>query len=417
MNSIGGNAGTSSSSRKVLVVMLFVTFGVFLGGCGVGPTGALSCSATGTTINSAQVSNVSVYISNGNGPFNVSVAGATQQSSSSTFTYPGTVTAGSAVTVTDNSNQATTSCVISAAGTGVVSPYASTGVGTVTGTGGLYVTASPTTSAAVGTPITLMASSTTGVAASTYSFTLASQPSGVTLSNLGTNEATVTSSIATSVTVMVYAYSNGIQQGTATITLTFGSGLQPEREIFRSTATPSSTTSTGVPIMTLTAYDTSGIANTTFQFVLTNGTGTATVTQTSNNTAMVTSQTGAPVTVTVYELSGGTMVGTNSTLVNFTNSGIGSTTGSIYCTLTATGGTAFAPNVPISFYVTATTGQQLEVVSISPGTSWNNQPSYNMSPSFELEYLAAGTYTVSVVAQTITQPIQTCNATTTITIY
>lgn len=92
--------------------------------------------------------------------------------------------------------------------------------------------------------------------------------------------------------------------------------------------------------------------------------------------------------------------------------------GSTYCTLTASGGTAFAPDVPIMFYTTSTTGQQLEVISISPGTSWSGQPPYAAtSPSFELAYLSPGTYTVSVVAQTITQPIQTCNAVTIVTIY
>ena len=94
----------------------------------------------------------------------------------------------------------------------------------------------------------------------------------------------------------------------------------------------------------------------------------------------------------------------------------GTTPSPLYCTLTPMGGTSFAPQSTVYFNVTASTSLPLQVVSVSAGTNLNNQPTYNGTASFGLEYFTPGSYQVSVTAQTTTAPAQTCTAMAMITI-
>jgi hypothetical protein len=189
----------------------------------------LSCIASGTVTSgnastpnsSVTLSNVSVQIIGSTGTsFSIILPNGTTVSSSTTsYTYPSTMTlitgaAGgisSLVSVSDLTNSASTSCTLSTGGT-------------TTGTGSFTVTASPSTTATVGSTVTLTVSAP-NILNPVFSFTNASTQSGVSVYGSGLT-GFVSSAYANTVTVNVTLISNssGLSQQTQSITINFGTG-------------------------------------------------------------------------------------------------------------------------------------------------------------------------------------------------
>lgn len=143
----------------------------------------------------------------------VSLVNLSSTQASVTSTVAATVT----ITVTE---------AASGSGTTVASTSTTLYFGTSSGTtgGSVQVTASPSTSVAVGTPITLTAYDTAGRSGATFSFVPTTTVSGVSVYNSSTTSATVTSTVSASVTITVYEYVSGAQVASSQISLSFGGG-------------------------------------------------------------------------------------------------------------------------------------------------------------------------------------------------
>ncbi len=199
---------------------IFFGMGLLLTACGGSSTPApvttaatgLSCIASGT-IGTVSISNVSVSIFGGTGPFSITLPGLVAVASSSTFyTYAGVIagTTGT-VSVTDSSTAAVTSCVIGSGGT--------TGGNSLVTVTTSYGT---TSSLPINTAVTLTASYS-GIVGGSFSFTLPTYVAGVTLTQTGSNTATITSTVAGAAPVVTVSYLGGVA-ATNYISLYFTSG-------------------------------------------------------------------------------------------------------------------------------------------------------------------------------------------------
>lgn len=331
-------------------------------------TGTLSCSATGTTLSTTEVSNPTVSILNGNGgPYTVTLPGAAAvQTDTTSYTYPGTltVTTGSLVTVTDTSNNASASCTL----------Y----------TGSTYGTSGTLTASnsypAVGQSVTI-----TGSAGLSYTFSLATPVAGVVLTPTSAYSATLTSTLATSVTV------NGIDSSglTSTITIVFGGSTGGGTTY--GTITPSTTYGTvGSPI-TLT-----GNPSYTYTFQLISGPGY--VSQTSAYSATVTATAAGTITI----LATSPTAGQTTITLTFSTTGTG-TGGYATCQLTA------QYIAPLTYTFTLDYGQSY-LTSFYPGEGYNGAPPTFPRTSLTLRFDTAGIKTLNFTGQNVYG--QPCSGTT-----
>jgi hypothetical protein len=293
--------------------------------------------------------------------------------------------------------------------------FGTSAIGTTTGStlvgsnGSLSVYASPSSTAAVGTPITLSASSTLGTGSYTFSPTFAQ--AGVTVTPIGTTEATVTSTIATTVTLTVTSFGTTTTASEVPVTLTFGGayGIGTSTGAVEITASPSPTAALGTPI-TLTAFA-PGVTNPVYSFTqLYTSVSGASVIPTGTGAAEVTSTIATSITIEVTATSAtyGVAAQTGEITLTFGSTtgypGGYPTTGTLVCNLNFTP-QAYYIDSSITFYIgeipyllEATDGEPLIISNFSPGEQWDNAPSATYSSPITGFYDYAGWKTVSMTA-------------------
>jgi hypothetical protein len=224
------------SMRSLLSLAFLASVTIFIASCGSSDSSTtagtgFTCTVTGTVSSgdvsqanvAVQMSNIAVNIVGGaGGPYTIAIPGAGSVSTSATsYTYPSVVSmtttayggVSGTVTITDTSNSASTSCLLSS---GAIS--GTTGSGNIT----LTASGSSGTSTSTSAPgsITLTAYSASYPSA-TYSFS-AAYAAGVSITQSSGTVATVSATQAATVTITVT--SPQYSSLTGTIVLYFGTG-------------------------------------------------------------------------------------------------------------------------------------------------------------------------------------------------
>ncbi len=323
-------------------------------------SGSLSCVSSAALVSGADtagstdtVNNIVVDISNGTGPYSITLPGQTAVTSS-TSDYQSSSTISitngtSAVSVTDTSTSTATSCVIV-----VPSPVTSLP----------SITPSPSASVIEGNTITLVAVATDGNTSPTFTFTLAASITGVTLTTISNTEAQVTSTVATPVTVVLTESSGSTVTETTSINLTFLSNASGSSSAVAVSASPSTTTTVGSSI-TVLAQDTAGYTNPVFDFTwsssLTSGISLSPV---GTNETIVSSSEQGTVTINVNEYSSGNLVSTGVITLTFTSSSGGGSSNGISCSLSVGAQYTYMGYSVIPFTVSSSTYGFISVTQI-----------------------------------------------------
>ena len=320
-------------------------------------TAGFTCTATGTITSSGtiaanstiQMNNISVTLINGGtGPFVITLPGLSPvESSTTTYNYANNITVAtdstgaisSQVSVIDGANFQAAVCTLTP-------PTPSTS------SSGIQISAYPGSSAPVGTPITLTATTTDGTVNPVFTFTLASPQTGVTLNPIDSADASVTSTVATSVVVNVSETSSGSSTVVSSVTFNLYFTTASTTGTIQVSPSPSNSVSAGSSIV-LTASDSSNISA-AFSFVLNNAPSGVTLTTLSSTSAQVTSTGVATVVVDVSEY--GSTNGPVQTTLYFT----ASTTAS-----PSPGPTSYTVKVAASPSLSANTGNPISLTATS----------------------------------------------------
>ncbi|MEZ4751322.1 MAG: hypothetical protein R3B54_12110 [Bdellovibrionota bacterium] len=378
---------------------------------------SVSASVSSGDINasysSVQLSNLTVYTYNGSGSYYYITLpdGYTATSSSSSYTYPSTLSLTTEsgggiyeeVYVVDSTTGTQTSCslILSSSSTtssGVVSVYASS------------------TSVTKGTSITVTASASSVSNPVFYFEYEATYPYYISVSNSSNGVLTITSSVAQTVVVTAVMESNssGVSTDSADITLYFnesGSSSSGTAYAYLS-ASPSSSVAVG---STVTLYATvSGISDPVYTFYFSGTNNLSATAYQSGSTGTVTSSTAGStiIGVRVVSASNSSLYATATKTITFSGSSSGLT-----CTLTKVSGTYYR-NSPVTFVITSNTGEKLRLTAWEPGEAWDNgAPSFPLSiyqngvyNYFYGTYSYTGSKTVRVIAESVSRPGTYCNS-------
>ena len=393
--------------RKIWILNFVAALGIILSGCSSGSgnttqaTTALTCSATASVLSgtpsvansSVQIDNVIVQILNATvAPYTVTLPGLPAQPALTTqFNYnvPMYVTTsaayivGTLVYVADSAGNSG-SCSLNLNGS-------------ATGSSTVLLTASPNTTPAINTAVTIIANNTSGLPDPIYSFSLGGSYSGVSFTP-STTTATIISSIAQAVIVNVSMTdpTGATAPTTNSITIVFG-GSGGTAGSLQVQASPLSSEPAGTPI-TLSAYD-SANPGATFNFAAALAQSGVSVTPISSYSYTVNSSVAQTVQVNVTEIQAGTTVslGTWSYQVTFTSGGTNCivTSGS-YCVCPVTGCTTGVGNMILT--LNPSTG-------VAPvGTPITIQAYDSSYPSayFQISLATPGTVGLSIVQMTNT---------------